>query len=64
MKYFHHLTSTHTGLLVDNRWGGIRRDLSTASFTAHSLWLISGVKRIKESVIEFPKKSGKKKKNQ
>ncbi len=29
-KHFHHLTSTHTGLLVDNRWGGVRRDLSTA----------------------------------
>ena len=27
---FHHVTTTHTGLLVDNRWGGIRRDLSTA----------------------------------
>ncbi|MGE9270731.1 MAG: hypothetical protein ACQKBU_07995, partial [Verrucomicrobiales bacterium] len=27
---FHEVTTTHTGLLVDNRWGGIRRDLSTA----------------------------------
>ncbi|MGJ8655424.1 MAG: hypothetical protein ACSHX6_03160 [Akkermansiaceae bacterium] len=27
---FHHLTATHTGLLVDNYLGGIRRDLSTA----------------------------------
>ncbi|MBK1855311.1 hypothetical protein JO972_10105 [Verrucomicrobiaceae bacterium 5K15] len=27
---FHHLTASHTGLLVDNRRGGIRRDLSTA----------------------------------
>lgn len=29
-RYFHDVTNTHTGLLVDNRWGGIRRDLSTA----------------------------------
>ena len=29
-KNFHHVTTSHTGLLVDNRWGGIRRDLSTA----------------------------------
>ena len=29
-KHFHHLTTLHMGLLVDNRWGGIRRDLSTA----------------------------------
>ena len=29
-KHFHHITSNHTGLLIDNRWGGIRRDLSTA----------------------------------
>lgn len=27
---FHNLTTSHTGLLVDNRRGGIRRDLSTA----------------------------------
>ncbi|MGJ8657634.1 MAG: hypothetical protein ACSHX6_14395 [Akkermansiaceae bacterium] len=27
---FHDLTTSHVGLLVDNRWGGVRRDLSTA----------------------------------
>ena len=27
---YHHLTTQHTGLVVDNRLGGIRRDLSTA----------------------------------
>ena len=27
---YHNITTHHTGLLVDNRWGGIRRDLSTA----------------------------------
>ncbi|MBK1854208.1 hypothetical protein JO972_04525 [Verrucomicrobiaceae bacterium 5K15] len=29
-RHFHDVTSSHVGLLVDNRWGGIRRDLSTA----------------------------------
>ncbi len=28
--HFHDVTTAHTGLLVDNRWGGIRHDLSTA----------------------------------
>lgn len=29
-RHFHDMTTSHVGLIVDNRWGGIRRDLSTA----------------------------------